>query len=256
MKTKRLVADFIFKYYPRFGAWLAAKYGSFKPPKKSYSLYGEDLLVLELFNYASNGAYVDVGAFHERWISNTHALSKAGWVGTVVDVEESKLISFKKRPGCRTLIGAIVPQGFADRDITLYKFNRMSSEYDTIDRETADDYATRYKLSYSIVKVPAIPIDKLLADAASTVQQPLRYLNIDVEGADEAIIVSIDPSSFGIEVLQFEDNLNLGGSKQLRTHLTDCGYTLVASQGGTHTYAANKLVLKRYPGRCEIAGHG
>ena len=211
-KIRRIVADLVIQKYPRTGALAAAIYGYLKAPKKSFSLYGEDLLVLELFNYSSDGIYVDIGAFHERWISNTHALSKLGWAGVVNDVENGKLFSFKARQNCHSFVGAVVPKGFSDDEIILYKFKRMSSEYDTIDKKTADDYVSRHKLCYDCVSVPAIPINTLL------------------------------------EVVQFEDNFNLGGTPILRSHMAICGYSLIASQGGTHTYVDDDLINRRFPG--------
>lgn len=80
--------------------------------------------------------------------------------------------------------------------------------------------------------VPAIPIDTLLEYAYQLCGARVRYLNIDVEGADEAILMSIEPQVFGVEVVQFEDNLNLGGPPCLRSHMAKCGFTLIASQGG------------------------
>lgn len=247
-KLRRTVGDFIFHKHPAVAALVAGMFGYLKAPRKSFSLYGEDLLVLEIFGHSSDGLYVDIGAFHERWISNTHALSKLGWSGVAVDVEKGKLISFKMRKNCLPIVGAVVPKDFPEDEVTLYKFRRISSEYDTIDKNTADQYAIRYGMNYDSIKVRAIPIDTLLEITAKRFKGRIRYLNIDVEGADEAILTSIEPEVFGVEVVQFEDNRNLGGSPRLRAHLTGCGYTFLASQGGTHTYVTNQLITDRFPG--------
>jgi len=247
-KLRRLFADFIFQNSPRISAYVAAAFGYLKSPQKSYSLYGEDLLLLHLFNRNSKGVYVDIGAFHERWISNTHALSKLGWSGVAVDVDTNKLVSFSLRRNCHTRVGAVVPKGFSEQEVVLYKFNRMSSEYDTIDKATADEYAQRYGLNYATVSVPAIAIDHLFESAVKLFSENIRYVNIDVEGADEAILMSINPDAFGIEVVQFENNIDHGGSSLLREHLTNRGYTLVATQGGTHTYVKNEIIKRRFFG--------
>jgi len=98
------------------------------------------------------------------------------------------------------------------------------------------------------VSVPAIPINTLLETAKKICKGSIRYLNIDVEGADEAILASINPQDFGVEVVQFEDNFNLGGTPILRSHMAICGYSLIASQGGTHTYVDDDLINRRFPG--------
>ncbi len=251
MKIRRWLADSIYTIFPQLGALIACLYGFVKAPAKSYSLYGEDLVLIELFHRDRSGVYVDVGAFHARWLSNTHLLDKLGWFGVAVDVEKEKLLTFRMRRRCCTHVGAVVPKGYGEKSITLYKFKRMSSEYDTIDKKTADDYASRYGMKYEEYRVPAIPIDSLLDEASRKYGRNIRFLNIDIEGADESILLSIDPDEFGIEVIQFENNREFGGSSVLRQHMKSCGYEFIATLGGTHTYVLGSLILNRFPGRTE-----
>jgi hypothetical protein len=249
MKIRRWLADGIYNQFPYLSALVAGLYGFAKAPTKSYSLYGEDLVLMELFHRDRSGVYVDVGAFHARWLSNTYLLDKLGWFGVAVDVEKEKLLTFRTRGRCFPRVGAVVPKGFGKEYITLYKFKRMSSEYDTIDKGTADDYALRYGMKYEECHVPAIPIDLLLEETSREYGRNIRYLNIDIEGADEGILLSIDPGKFGIEVVQFENNREFGGSPVLRQHMESCGYKLTATLGGTHTYALGSFILERFPGK-------
>lgn len=246
MKVRRKIADCVYRNFPFLSSCFAAIYGYCRPPKKSYSLYGEDLILSDLFNGDVGGIYVDIGAFHSRWISNTYLLDKLGWYGFAVDVHKDKLLSFKMRRRCLTHVGAVVPKGFFDEEVTLYKFRRMSSEFDTINRETALDYAMRYNMKFDEYIVPAIPVDLLLEKASTQFRGNVKYLNIDIEGADEDILLSINPADFGVEVVQFENNTIFGGTPKVRAHLECCKYTRTASLGGTHTYVANSLVEKRF----------
>jgi len=50
-------------------------------PKKTYSMYGEDLFIKEFFKKKQIGFYVDVGCYHPIDGSNTYLLYKKGWKG-------------------------------------------------------------------------------------------------------------------------------------------------------------------------------
>ena len=54
--------------------------------KKSYSMEGEDLIVLNLAQKISNGFYVDVGGYHPLHLNNTFLLYKKNWSGINIDL--------------------------------------------------------------------------------------------------------------------------------------------------------------------------
>ena len=63
--------------------------------KKSYSQYGEDLIICSYFQRHfkdKQGNYLDIGCYHPKGISNTHLLHRAGWEGIVVDIDDYKYI--------------------------------------------------------------------------------------------------------------------------------------------------------------------
>ena len=55
----------------------------FRHFKISYSQSGEDLVLIKYLKYKkiNNGKYLDIGAFHPRWVSNTHILHKKNFSG-------------------------------------------------------------------------------------------------------------------------------------------------------------------------------
>ena len=63
---------------------------------KSYSQEGEDLILKRIFGEKKNGFYVDVGAFHPFWISNTNIFYKNGWNGVNIDAMPSSMALFDK----------------------------------------------------------------------------------------------------------------------------------------------------------------
>lgn len=79
--------------------------------KISYSQFGEDLIIENYLNSKNikKGKYLDIGAFHPRWISNTHLLHKRGFKGYCVDIDYEKLkwIKFDRGNKVKIIFGAV-----------------------------------------------------------------------------------------------------------------------------------------------------
>ena len=55
-------------------------------PKKSYSLFQEDLFIKKYFRNKTKGFYIDVGCYHPLDGNNTHLLHAKGWNGINFDI--------------------------------------------------------------------------------------------------------------------------------------------------------------------------
>jgi hypothetical protein len=64
----------------------------------SFSQFGEDLAVCRLADQLglANGVYVDAGAYHPIFGSNTLLLSKKGWRGINVDLAPERIAEFQR----------------------------------------------------------------------------------------------------------------------------------------------------------------
>ena len=223
IKAQRLIASF---------------YGYIKPPSKSYSLYGEDVVIDHYFHKIGikTGVYVDIGAFHPKWISNTYKLSKNKWKGIVVDLEEDKMKLFHYfRPNCKTICAAVVPDGSAT-SIEYYSFDRLLSEWDTVSYAEAEMRRKKSKTNYKKITIQTITINDIMLRAKEFTGQPVDYLNIDIEGMDEEIIKSLDFDINKVKCIQFENNYFFKGSRTVQNILSQAGYLHYATMGGTHTY--------------------
>lgn len=212
MSIKRALADLVFKYFPSIASVFGSIYGYFWSPRTSFSLYGEDLLAVnfmkEVCKLDSDGVYVDIGAFHPRWISNTHLLSMAGWKGVVVDISPGKLLPFKIfRRKVEVRQAAIVPSDYEEEDVNVYEFQRMNSEWDTLDEAVASRMSARHNCEYKVRKTRALKISTLLEESCARYGR-VDYLNIDIEGMDDRVIYGLDLRTFGIKVIQFEKNIS------------------------------------------------
>ena len=65
-------------------------------PKKSYSMFGEDIFIEKFFKKKSKGIYVDVGCYHPLDGNNTYLLFKKGWSGINIDLNKTSIELFNK----------------------------------------------------------------------------------------------------------------------------------------------------------------
>jgi len=245
MGIRSKLAKSISFFLPIKGQRIAGSlYGYLKRASKSYSLYGEDLVLGHFFDSigVKKGVYVDIGAFHPKWISNTYLFSKKKWKGTVVDLEERKLKTFRYfRRNCLTICAALVPEKNIG-NVEYYAFNRLLSEWDTISNEEAEMRREKSKTSYEKLTVLTITINEVMARTEEYTGSIVDYLNIDIEGMDEQILKSLDFDRYKVKCIQFENNIFFKGSRELQRILLQAGYVHYSSMGGTHTYVLANLL--------------
>jgi hypothetical protein len=211
--------------------------------RTSYSQYGEDLICWEFFKKwkIEKGTYLDIGAFHPKFISNTHLFYKKGWTGFVVDIDDIKLQSFKLVRGksVRTFFNAVVPNDelFNTTQIDCYNFKRIWSEIDTLSEEVAIETQKKTGFDYYKTTVPTISIHKLLEAVGK-----VNLLNIDVEGLDSIIIQNFDFDNFGPDLIIFEDNDYWGGSYETLDLLVKKGYAHLFTSDGSVGYFRKSIV--------------
>ena len=108
--------------------------------RRSYSQFGEDVVVLGVLSNIDKGFYVDVGSFHPRRYSNTRALHESGWRGMNIDILPRKKALFGfDRPQDINICCAV---NELDQEVTCYSFGHNSA-LDTIDKTQADTVAKR-----------------------------------------------------------------------------------------------------------------
>jgi FkbM family methyltransferase len=224
----------------RASRWLGAAYGLLLPPKKSYSQYGEDLIVGAFFAALgrSAGTYVDIGAFHPKWLSNTYLLAKSGWSGTVVDIDPGKVeLCVRRRGGerCHGITAAVDQRSGAS--VTSYRFNRLWSEIDTLSEPDARNTARRTGIGYRPVNTPTVTVNEVLEATTARFGPMIDFLNIDIEGLDELVLAGMNFRRFRPTVVCFESNEHFGGTPDTVALLTSLGYWHLATVGGSQIYA-------------------
>jgi len=166
--------------------------------RKSYAQHGEDMVLLAYFEGVKSGVYVDVGSFHPRRYSNTRALFEQGWHGVNIDISPRKKALFDfDRPNDHNICCAV-----ADRpgELTAYVFGDGSA-LDTTDKGTADLWREQFGVSYQERRVPSRTLNAILDECAVG---EIDYLNIDVEGAETAVLNGLDFARFRPRCISIE----------------------------------------------------
>ena len=229
----------IFRY---FNFLVTGIYGFLKLPYFSYSQHGEDLVLESFFPPGYVGKYIDVGAFHPVWISNTYKLHRKGWVGVVIDLELEKLKFFEMLRGSRIKsICAAVVEGDGEGIAVFNKFrnNLGWSMVDTLSSRHAIRASRKLSSKASVKEVRTLGINKLLQQ-----ESPVDLLDLDIEGMDENVVLSIDFTSCSIGVLIFESNYVFGGDFSVRHKLESSGFFHLATMGPSVIYASNEYFKK------------
>lgn len=173
----------------------------------SYAQCGEDLLVQYVF--AALGVreirYLDIGAHHPSYLSNTCLFYLQGHRGVCVEPDATLLPAFRReRPNDTILNVGIAPeQGEAEF------FVMSTPTLNTFSRAEAERFASYGKQRIERVeKVSIRNINTVIAENFST---PPNLLSLDVEGLDLAILQSLDfgrnaPTVMCVETLSYTED--------------------------------------------------
>ena len=156
--------------------------------KVSYAQCGEDLIVDYVLAVLDVGkvSYLDIGAHHPRYLSNTYYFYRQGGRGVCVEPDPNLLRAFKQiRPR-----DVCLPVGIGDLPGTADLFLMTTPTLNTFSRVEAERYQ-----SYGTER-----IERVIPAEIKTVNQvldeyfevPPDFVSIDVEGMDLSILKSFD----------------------------------------------------------------
>ena len=192
-----------------------------------YSQFGEDVAVMAFFKDRQNGFFVDVGAHHPRFWSNTYALHRKGWRGVNIDLHQKNVSLFNiDRPSDVNVCAAISRE---ERDLSLFEFGSVSV-FNTLSKEDADTVKRQKGLEYAVRTVRTRTLDSILAEHGFS-DRVIDFLSVDVEGHDLEVLRSLDfdlhrPELICVEL--HEPDIRKVIDNALYRFLTEKGYQLVA----------------------------
>ena len=191
---------------------------------KSYSQEGEDLILKRIFGEKKNGFYVDVGAFHPFWISNTNIFYKNGWNGVNIDAMPSSMALFDKfRPRD---INLECPISDENKILTYYAFNDPAlngfSKDLSIARNSDPNWEIIFQKNMETKRLAQV-LDENLPKGIH-----IDFMSIDVEGLDYAVLRSNDWERYRPDVVLVE---------MLNTSLEDIVYSEIGIYMKSNGYA-------------------
>jgi FkbM family methyltransferase len=199
--------------------------------KTSYAQCGEDLIMsfaIDQFKIEKL-TYLDIGAHHPYYLSNTAFFYERGNRGICVEPDPSLFADIKKeRP-----LDICLNIGVSDKSGESADFYVMNvPTLNTFSKEEAEKYASyEGKSIKEKIKVPLLTVNEIIDKYNGSVSP--NIVSIDVEGLDYLIISSFDfkrftPEIFCIETLSYTENKSEEKLNNIISFLESKGYFLYA----------------------------
>jgi FkbM family methyltransferase len=178
--------------------------------RHSYSQCGEDMIVDFLFMWIGTKdiVYLDIGAHHPTWLSNTYHLYRKGNRGVLIEPDADLCVGLRaKRPQDNVLNVAVGLSG----DDTIPMYVMTSRTLNTLDQAQAQglEAAGRERIE-AVREVRRLGVNEILAQYFAAGKP--NFVSLDVEGLDFAILQAWDfnrfrPQVFCVETLTYtQDN--------------------------------------------------
>lgn len=202
---------------------------------KSYSQWGDDLLVLEYFSGHEGCTFLEAGANDPILLSQTYLLEQNGWSGALVEpvasccerlneVRQGSMI-FQRALGAPEDVGILkllIPDGATE--LAHEMGSEGNHEHSSKDGE--------------IVEAEFITLNQVLQLAKI---EHLNYLSLDLEGMEYRALRGLDFDKYQPDLIVIEDRLN-----HLKSHhyLRRMGYKLVRRNGSNNWYVPQDVDFK------------
>lgn len=200
-------------------------------PLKSFSQSGEDLIIDYIFtNYLRihNPSYLDIGANHPTYLSNTYHFYKKGCRGVCVEPDKMLFLEIQKKRKEDKCLNVGV--GFqAASKVPFYIMSEKT--LNTFSREAAERcQGYGYYKIQEVTEVDLLPIDVIISKNFSSCP---NLVSLDVEGLDYQILKSMDfrkyrPEVFCIETLTFVQDKSERKLDEIITLMQGNGYFVYA----------------------------
>lgn len=199
--------------------------------KVSYSQCGEDIIIDFILGQLklTEPSYLDIGAHHPYYLSNTAWFYARGWKGVSIEPDPQLFSVIKKERPKETSLNVGVGEtsgGTAD----FYVMNVPS--LNTMSRSEAERYAAYPGKSIrEVIQIPILSVNDIIVKHLNG--KAPSFVSLDVEGMDLAIIKSFDfskyrPEVFCIETLSYTENNTEEKQKDIIAYVESKGYFLYA----------------------------
>ncbi len=232
--------------------WLGTAAMLAPPRRRTFSGSGEDIQVDRLLGDIK-GFYVDIGAFHPKWASNTHILYRRGWHGINLDADEYKIALFRTFRRRDISLSQVAGPEKGVADFYFHEggsFGSMSSLSDG--RTTFNANRMGRTLSSRKINVDTLNsiLEKNLPSDRRVLEYPVDFLNIDVEGSEFDILSVLDIKKYPVRLMAVEihaPTLKDVLEDRVSVLLRDWSYVIVAWTPPTVFFMAESAVDQLRP---------
>lgn len=194
---------------------------------KFHSQFGEDRYIYQNLDLPKKGVFVDVGAGHPIYLSNTYFFERNGWTGICIDADPTQYELLKKE---RATVewAAISPQ---EGEIEFSQ-SYLPAHSSTL---ASKDYKGLLKIPVKgTIKVPSYRLESILEKYQI---EEIDLIDIDVEGTEIEIWETLDyerhkPKIVIVEYYTFGLSDNL---EKIKSYFSKLPYQLV------HTTCSNLI---------------
>lgn len=165
-----------------------------------YSQFGEDRILNEIINIDyKDGFYVDVGCFHHKKYSNTYLLFKRGWSGINIDLEQDKIDVFNlARPHDYNILSAVSD---VSKKLKVYKTDKYG-----VGTTTEKKLIKNMNNIIDIFDINSKTLNEII-ESTRFKKKEIDLLNIDTEGNDYAVLMSLDLDRYKPKIIIIESHL-------------------------------------------------
>ena len=200
--------------------------------KKSYSMDGEDIFILNYFKNKNNGFYIDVGCYHPLHRNNTFLLHKNGWSGINIDIHQFSIDLFNYlRPDDVNLNCAVSNSN----GVTKMFYQKKLSQLSTIDEKQAK---IAFQGNIKTSEIKCFTLDAILEKLKFN-DKKIDLLDIDVEGADLKVLKGFSLEKFKPELICVEIHEKEIKDSEIYEYLSNFSYELVWSGVFSHIFKSN-----------------
>ena len=210
-------------------------------PKKTYSEWGEDLFISNYFKNLDDGFYVDVGAYHPFFLSNTNQLFKKKWKGVNVDINPVSIEIFNKaRPNDYNVNAAVSNKN--KKYINYYTKNIINLLSTTLKSSAKTAFLNN---SFTIRRAKCLKLNSIISKT-NFKNRKIDFLNIDTEKSEVDVLKSLNFKKYEPRLICIEIHLKDKKHKTpLKAHSTylylkNKGYKMVWRKGYSFIFARRK----------------
>lgn len=192
---------------------------------KSYSQWGEDLLVWEFFDRSSDGIFLEAGAFHPTVLSQTYLLEQMGWSGVLVEPSTDHAAEFRDlRPRSQLFQCALGSPEQSGKTLNFIIPQGLNAEAHLLSEgEVPREQGRQFQVTVRTLA-------EILEEAGVG---RLDYLSLDLEGHELGALRGMDFKRWPPRLILIEDHLH---TLHVHRYLQKQGFALVYRKGSNNWY--------------------